>query len=59
VTSVASAAGIKTTYEYDARGLTTKITDALGNSTTYGYDDAGRTTSTTDEDVPIVVEIGR
>lgn len=39
-----------TTYEYDARGLTTKQTDALGNVTTYAYDGNGNLLSKTDAD---------
>ena len=37
-----------TSYEYDGRGLVTKMTDALGNVTTYAYDGGGNLTSKTD-----------
>ena len=39
-----------TRYEYDSRGLTTKMTDALGNVTTYQYDGNKNLVSKTDAD---------
>ena len=39
-----------TRYQYDGRGLTTKMTDALGNVTTYTYDGNENLVAKTDAD---------
>ncbi|MFF3329272.1 polymorphic toxin-type HINT domain-containing protein [Streptomyces sp. NPDC002888] len=45
-----STNGRTTTYDYDARGLRSKVTDPAGNVWSYVYDARGRVTSATDPD---------
>jgi len=49
VTSTTNPRGYTTAYEYDSRGLLTKITDALSGEITYEYDAAGNKTKETDQ----------
>lgn len=48
LTSSTSAAGVTTTFGYNARGLLTSIADELGNTTAMSYDGSGRMISRTD-----------
>ena len=42
------AAGVKTTFNYDANGNVTSVVDGFGNTTTYAYNAANVVTSSTD-----------